>query len=103
MKRDTQQNKCRRSRRLIALAVGVLVSGVTATAQGQELPERVRALNNTLLQLHGRVQQGGPRTAAMLRRDAEVIIRERAASLEALIQTDPERALLLAFSSEALV
>ncbi len=61
----------------------------------------MRALNNSLLQLHGQMQQGGS-DATAIRSQAATVIAERAAALSALIEEDPRAALSFSFSPELL-
>ena len=75
--------------------------------QGQNLPEsakaaQVRALNNSLLHLHGQIQEGSPSDAAGIRSQAAPVIAERAAALKSLIEENPRAALSFAFSPELL-
>ena len=74
--------------------------------QEQNVPEssqaaRVRALNNSLLQLHGEMQ-GSPSEATAIRSEAPIVIAQRAAALKALIEDNPRVALSFAFSPELL-
>jgi M6 family metalloprotease-like protein len=62
---------------------------------------QVRTLNNSLLQLHSRMQQELP-DAAQTRAEAATVISQRASALNALIQANPQAALSFAFSSELL-
>ena len=63
---------------------------------------RMRALNNSLMTLHGRMQQADANSARTLHRQATAVIAERATTLANLIQNDPHAALTFAFSSELL-
>ena len=63
---------------------------------------RIRALNNSLLQFHGRMQQSAGGDTAPIRSEAAIVIAQRAAALSALIQEDPHAALSFAFSPELL-
>src|SRR5438128_4393685 len=90
------------------LVVLILSSGQPSSAQRNshniESPAaaRVRALNNSLLRLHGQMQQAGPSDAALLRSQAAPVLSQRAAALTYLISTDPRAGLSFAFSPELL-
>ena len=90
------------------LAVLMLFSGALAGAQtttrNTDTPAagRMRALNNSLLRLHGQVQQASPGNVALLRSQATTVIAQRAAALTNLIWNDPHAALSFAFSPELL-
>jgi M6 family metalloprotease-like protein len=79
-----------------------------ATKSSQNPPEsalaaKVRALNNSLLGLHGQLQQGTAGSSAdTVRGQAATVIAERAAALKSLIEENPRAALSFAFSSELL-
>jgi M6 family metalloprotease-like protein len=79
-------------------------SGMTGSPSKGEsaLAAQVRALNNNVLQIHGRMQEASPGSADAIRSLAEPIIAQRAAALTTLIKTDPRTALSFAFSSELL-
>ena len=90
------------------LFVLILSSGQTSSAQrNSQTPEspaaaRVRALNNSLLRLHGQMQQAGPNNVALMRSQAASVLTQRAAALAYLVSTDPRAALSFAFSPELL-
>lgn len=63
---------------------------------------RMRALNNALLTLHGRMQQADAPTAQSLRSQAAPVTAQRAAALAKLIQSNPQDALSFAFSPALL-
>ncbi len=63
--------------------------------------ERVRDLNNSMLERHARVQRANPEQIGVLRDEAEAEIERRASALASLIQTHPAQALSLAFSARA--
>jgi len=62
----------------------------------------MRALNNSLLNLHGQMQQADANSARTIRGQATTVIAQRAAALANLIQTNPHEALSFAFSPELL-
>lgn len=64
--------------------------------------EQMRGLNNSVLQLHGQMQQASGSQAAGLRRQASLTIAQRAKALQRLIATDPKTALSFAFSPKLL-
>jgi len=90
------------------LVVLILSSGQPSSAQRNsqtaESPAaaRVRALNNSLLRLHGQMQQAGPNNVALMRSQAASVLTQRAAALAYLVSTDPRAALSFAFSPELL-
>src|SRR5438094_280728 len=64
---------------------------------------RVRALNNSLLLLHGQMEEGAPSNRAdSIRSEAATVIAQRAAALTALIKENPRQALSFAFSPDLL-
>jgi M6 family metalloprotease-like protein len=76
--------------------------------QGQTLPEsaqaaRVRALNNALLQLHGQMQGAAGAADDAIRGQAGIVIAERAAALQSLMEENPRAALSFAFAPELLI
>src|SRR6266568_426625 len=89
-------------------ALLMLLSGIRAVAQIPSLnPDspaaaRLRVLNNSLLRLHGKMQQGSPSNIGQLRGQAAAVIAQRAAALSNLCQNDPHAALSFAFSQELL-
>src|SRR5260370_31425420 len=66
------------------------------------LAARVRALNNSLLQLHGQMQEASQNGMAWVRGQAATVIAERAGALTTLIQQEPHTPLSFAFSPEML-
>jgi M6 family metalloprotease-like protein len=62
----------------------------------------MRLLNNSLLHLHGQMQQADASSAPTLRGQAATVMAQRAAALNKLIQNDPHAALTFAFSPELL-
>jgi M6 family metalloprotease-like protein len=90
------------------LVVVILSCSQTSSAQrnsqSAESPAaaRVRALNNSLLRLHGQMQQAGPNNVALMRSQAASVLAQRAAALTYLISTDPRAGLSLAFPPELL-
>src|SRR5438552_5013996 len=95
---------------IIAAICSLLISS-SAFAQGRgsnsssshesERAAQVRALNNSVLQLHGQMQENASGAAAT-RGQAATVLAQRAAALQALIQEDPHAALTFAFSPELL-
>src|SRR5438552_3629389 len=95
---------------IIAAICSLLISS-SAFAQGRgsnsssshesERAAQVRALNNSVLQLHGQIQENASGAAAT-RGQAATVLAQRAAALQALIQEDPHAALSFAFSPELL-
>lgn len=79
-------------------------SEAVAENSARESPKagRVRGLNNSLLLLHGKMQQVAPNEAELIRSQAATVIVARAAALSALIEQDPRTALSFAFSPELL-
>jgi M6 family metalloprotease-like protein len=70
-------------------------------AQESALAAQVRALNNSVLQLHGQLQESQT-GAAGIRSQAATVLAQRAAKLAALIEENPRAALSFAFSPELL-
>lgn len=62
----------------------------------------MRGLNNSLLKLHGQMQQSDGNSARGLRSQAASVLAQRGAALTALIQNEPRAALTFAFSPELL-
>jgi M6 family metalloprotease-like protein len=62
---------------------------------------KVRVFNNSILQLHGQMQENAS-GAAWIRGQAATVIAERAAALTTLMQQEPRAALSFAFSPELL-
>lgn len=95
---------------IIAAICSLLIS-TSAFAQGHgansgsshesERAAQVRALNNSVLQLHGQMQENAS-GAVSIRGQAATALAQRAAALEGLIQEDPRAALSFAFSPELL-
>ena len=86
-------------------AVIVLVAGVSGIAQNPSVSEspaakQMRALNNSLLQLHGRMQGASSSDGTLLNSQAAPVIAQRAAALTKLMQQDAHAALQFAFSPE---
>ena len=84
----------------------VLVAGTSGIAQDSlsisESPaaKQVRALNNSLLQLHGQMQGASSSDSALLNSQAAPVISQRATALTKLMQQDAHAALQFAFSPE---
>ena len=92
----------------LLLAFVLLLSSALGLAQtnsrNTESPAsaHMRALNNSLLRLHGQMQQAGANNVRLLRSQAATAIAQRAAALNKLIQDDPHAALTFAFSPDLL-
>src|SRR6266849_1372880 len=90
------------------MAVAMLLGSTAGLAQANSTntdrpaAARMRALNNSLLNLHGQIQAAGPSDVRNLRGQAATVIAERAAALAGLIQSDPHAALTFALSPELL-
>jgi hypothetical protein len=76
-------------------------ANANASSHESERAAQVRALNNSVLQLHGQVQRDSS-AAASLANDAAGVLAQRAAALQSLIQENPRAALSFAFSPELL-
>jgi len=78
-----------------------------ASAQGNsalhesQRAAHLRALNNSILQLHGQVQENATSLGA-LRGQAAQVLAQRASALETLIEEDPHAALTFAFSADLI-
>ena len=79
---------------------GASAQGNSASHESQRAAQ-VRALNNSVLQLHGQFQEN-PSGSDVVRGQAAQVFARRAAALQALIQEDPHAALTFAFSPELL-
>ena len=82
---------------------GLSAQGNSANSHGKESERaaQVRALNNSVLQLHGEMQQNSSDAASVRSRAAQVLT-ERATALHALMQENPHASLTFAFSPELL-
>src|SRR6266700_3740778 len=92
-------------RLFVALAVMLLGSTLTLSQSSptdSPAAAHMRALNNSLLSLHGHMQQADANSGRTLRAQAATAIAQRSAALGSLIQTDPHAALSFAFSAELL-
>src|SRR5437867_2053990 len=92
-----------------ALLLAVLVLGSTlglaqtsSRNEESQAAAHMRGLNNSLLRLHGQMQQAGPSDVQLLRSQAATVIAQRAAALSRLIESNPHAALSFAFSPELL-
>jgi M6 family metalloprotease-like protein len=90
-----------------AAPIGVFAQSGHAAPSGGQASEsaqaaKVRALNNSLLQLHGQMQEGSQSGTAWVRGQAATVIAGRAAALTTLMQQDARVALSFAFSPELL-
>src|SRR5258707_2709171 len=93
------------------IAICLFLSVIGASAQGRaatsgsshesDRAAQVRALNNSVLQLHGQMQENSS-GAAGIHSQAAIVLAQRAAALQTLIQEDPHAALTFAFSPELL-
>jgi hypothetical protein len=94
--------------RVLLMAVAMLLGSSAGLAQtnstnaDRPAAARMRALNNSLLNLHGQMQAAGRSDVRNLRSQASTVIAERAAALAGLIQSDPHAALTFALSPELL-
>src|SRR5690242_19199264 len=85
--------------RAFLLPFVVLLASTLILAQGRspksESPAsaQMRGLNNSLLGLHGQMQQAGPIDIRMVRGQAATVIAQRASALSKLIQNNPKDAL----------
>jgi hypothetical protein len=94
---------------IIAISFFLISSSASAQGRGSnsssshesERAAQVRALNNSVLQLHGQMQENASGRSA-IRGQAAPVFAQRAATLQALIQEDPHAALTFAFSPELL-
>ena len=83
---------------------GACAQGNAATSGSSHESERaaqVRALNNSVLQLHGQMQENAS-GAAGIHSQAAIVLVQRAAALQTLIQEEPHAALTFAFSPDLL-
>ena len=86
------------------LAGFMLLGSSFAFTQNSDTPAaaRMRALNNSLLSLHGQMQKADANSGRNLRSQAATVINERATVLSNLIQNNPRAALTFSFSPELL-
>lgn len=82
-----------------SLLSAAFVQGNSSVHESQRSAQ-VRALNNSVLQLHGQLQENA--SAAGVSAQAAIMLAQRAAALQTLIQEDPHAALTFAFSPELL-
>lgn len=90
---------------LITLIIALLTSApVFSQTSPTDTPAaaHMRSLNNSLVHLHGQMQQADANSAQTLRGQAAIVISQRAAALSQLIQHDPHAALSFAFSPDLL-
>src|SRR2546426_11759786 len=91
-----------------ALLLAVLVLGILGLAQTNsrdtesQAAAHMRGLNNSLLRLHGQMQQADANSARTLRSQAATVITQRAAALRNLMWNDPHAALSFALSQDLL-
>src|SRR4030095_4908372 len=85
------------------LAGGLFAQGNSSNSHSRESERgaQVRALNNSVLQLHGQMQENSS-SAAVVRGQAATVLAQRAAALRALMQEDAHAALSFSFSAELL-
>src|SRR5947207_2325793 len=87
----------------IFITIAIFVAVVPKlTAQNDPSTSRLRSLNNQLLTMYGRLLSSPAGDASALRSQAATVIEQRAAILGNMIQTDPAKALGLAFSQDLL-
>src|SRR5438034_4793550 len=87
----------------IFITIAIYVAVVpNLTAQNDPSTSRLRSLNNQLLTMYGRLLSSPAGDASALRSQAATVIEQRAAILGNMIQTDPAKALGLAFSQDLL-
>src|SRR5689334_23068149 len=82
------------------LLSGASAQGNSALHESQRATQ-VRALNNSVLQLHEKVQENAARGGAV-HGQAATVLAQRAAALQTLMQEDAHAALTFAFSPELL-
>src|SRR5881275_935805 len=85
----------------------LFLGSIPLTSQSPPVKEspasaHMRALNNSLLNLHGQMQHADANSARMLRSQSATVIGQRSAALMNLIQNNPHAALTFAFSPELL-
>ena len=89
--------------RVLFSLLAILMGGAIGLhAQPQGLAERIRSLNDNLLQMHGRTRGAAPAVVRSMRSEASAAIRQRAALMAQLMEQDPGQALALALSNEAV-
>jgi M6 family metalloprotease-like protein len=76
-------------------------SSANSHPRESEHAAQVRTLNNSVLQLHGQMQENAS-GAAGIHSQAAIVLAQRATALQTLIQEDPHAALSFAFSPELL-
>lgn len=93
-------------RRLLIAATLLIMVGLSAhsagLAQGNSDLARLRALNKSLLNLHGQIATAKGFHATALHRRAEPVIAERFSLLQSLVEQDPAAAIELAFDAGTL-
>jgi M6 family metalloprotease-like protein len=86
----------------LLLASGLVFAQGGAAAGESQAAAHMRGLNNSLLNLHGQMQQADAHSTSALRSQAATVIAQRSGALVKLIQSDPRAALSFAFSPELL-
>ncbi len=76
-------------------------AAISGSSHESERAAQVRALNNSVLQLHGQMQENASGSAGV-RGQAAIALAQRATKLAALIQENPRAALSFAFSRTSL-
>src|SRR5713101_2492083 len=76
-------------------------AAISGSSHESERAAQVRALNNSVLQLHGQMQENASGSAGV-RGQAAIALAQRATKLAALIQENPRAALSFAFSPDLL-
>lgn len=82
--------------------IGLILGAGILCGQGNSPSALVRAMNNRILQHHSAIQGAEGSAAAAIRAQAGPDIRQRRAALAGLIESDPQEALKLAFSTDLL-
>src|SRR5262249_46908450 len=82
---------------------GISAQGNSANTHGKESVRaaQMRALNNSVLQLHGQMKENAS-SAAAIRGQAATVLAQRAAALQTLMQEDPHAAVTFAFAPDLL-
>jgi M6 family metalloprotease-like protein len=90
--------------RAAAISVSLLMLGCASLAMAQEAESGapLRSLNNAVLKHHDLVMLARPEQRGAIRTQAATDIARREAALAVLIETDPDAAIKLAFSSELI-
>src|SRR5690349_21521937 len=87
-------------------SAAILLTCILLTAAGAragENPDKLRALNARVLELHAALGRADAGRAAQIRAESSQVFAERAAALKALIRESPAAALGLAFPHDLTV